>query len=292
MEQITLLDGGLGQELVKRSGRPPTPLWGTQVMADTPELLEQLHREYFAAGADIATTNTYAIQRDRLVDTALEPEFDRLFQMALDAAKRAREAHGRGRLAGAIGPLRSSYRPDLHPPHDQAVEEYGEMVEKLVPHVDILLAETVASVAHAKAVLDAMHGHGKPVWIAVTVDDEDGSRLRSGEPVTALAGLEADAWLANCSAPEALAATLDGLEQFGVPTGAYANAFERITKEFLVDKPTVDALTARRDLGPERYADYAMGWVEQGAKIVGGCCETGPAHIAEIARRIGREIAA
>ena len=57
------------------------------------------------------------------------------------------------------------------------------MAQKLAPHVDFLLCETVASVAHARSILEGAKTAGKPVWLSVTVDDEDGSRLRSGEPV-------------------------------------------------------------------------------------------------------------
>ena len=58
MTTITLLDGGMGQELVNRSGDTPTPLWGTQVMVDHPGMVEAIHRDYFDAGAAIATTTT------------------------------------------------------------------------------------------------------------------------------------------------------------------------------------------------------------------------------------------
>jgi homocysteine S-methyltransferase len=100
------------------------------------------------------------------------------------------------------------------------------------------------------------------------------------------------ALLANCSAPEAMPAAIDALLPGGVPVGAYANAFTQITEDFLKDKPTVDALHARRDMGPDIYAEHAMGWIARGATIVGGCCETGPAHIAAIARAIARAIRA
>jgi homocysteine S-methyltransferase len=89
--------------------------------------------------------------------------------------------------------------------------------------------------------------------------------------------------LANCSAPEAMAAALGEIRQFGVPYGAYANGFTHISQDFLKDAPTVDALSARQDLTPEVYARFAMDWVAQGATIVGGCCEVGPAHIAALA---------
>jgi homocysteine S-methyltransferase len=84
-------------------------------------------------------------------------------------------------------------------------------------------------------------------------------------------------------------AALTVLARFGLPYGAYANGFREITKEFLKDSPTVTALSSRPEMTPERYADFAMDWVRQGASIVGGCCETTPAHIAEIARRLRAE---
>ena len=110
--------------------------------------------------------------------------------------------------------------------------------------------------------------------------------LRSGAPVTDLSHLTPDAWLANCSAPEAMAAALKAFATFGKPFGAYANGFTEITKDFLKAKPTVDALTAREDVTPASYADTVLSWVDQGATIVGGCCEIGPDHIQEIARRL------
>lgn len=286
MTDITLLDGGMGQELIHRSGDTPTPLWSTQVMLDHPELVEAVHRDYFRAGATVATTNTYAIHRDRLLGTGLIDRFDGLFTIALDAAHRASGGHPAARIAGAIGPLGASYRPDLLPPHDEAVALFTENARLLAPRVNLLIFETVASVAHAEAALEAGRTLSLPVWLAVTVDDEDGSRLRSGEPLTGLAHLTADAWLANCSAPEAVTTALDTLRTFGKPFGGYANGFTRITKDFLKDKPTVDALSARPEMTPERYADFAMHWVGQGATIVGGCCEVGPAHIRAIAERL------
>jgi len=290
MVTITLLDGGMGQELMARSGDPATPLWSTQVMLDHPGLVRAVHADYFAAGATVATTNSYAIHRDRLVKFGLEDRFAALHAQAIAEARAAREAHGTGRIAGSLGPLVASYRPDVHPPHAEAVAKYAEIARLLAPDVDLFIAETVASLAHARAALDGAAAGGKPVWLSVTVDDEDGSRLRSGEPVTDLAPILKDggaqAILANCSAPEAMAAALEIFRGFGLPFGAYANGFQQITKEFLKDNPTVDALHARPDMTPARYADFAQLWVGMGATIIGGCCETTPAHIAEIARRL------
>ncbi|MEZ5868723.1 MAG: homocysteine S-methyltransferase family protein [Defluviimonas denitrificans] len=289
MADITLLDGGMGQELVARSGDAPTPLWSTQVMIDHPGLVRQVHEDYFNAGATVATTNTYAIHHDRLAKFDIDDRFNALHMQALAEAAAARAAHGAGRIAGSLGPLVASYRPETHPPHDESVSKYAEIARLLAPVVDLFLAETVASLAHARAVLEGALLGGKPVWLSVTVDDEDGSRLRSGEAVADLGAIvagKAGAVLANCSAPEAMAAALSGLGTFGLPYGAYANGFQQITKEFLKDNPTVDSLHTRPEMTPERYADFALQWVGMGATIVGGCCETTPAHIAGIARRL------
>ncbi|MGL5008541.1 MAG: homocysteine S-methyltransferase family protein, partial [Paracoccaceae bacterium] len=92
--------------------------------------------------------------------------------------------------------------------------------------------------------------------------------------------------LANCSVPEAIADAMNVLSGFGLPFGAYANGFTHITDNFKADLPTVDDLFHRHDLPPERYADFAMGWIAQGATIVGGCCEVGPAHIRHLKDRL------
>ncbi|MEW9919903.1 homocysteine S-methyltransferase family protein [Marimonas sp. MJW-29] len=285
MTEITLLDGGMGQELVHRAGDRPTPLWSTQVMLDHPGLVTDVHRDFTEAGATVATTNTYAIHRDRLEGTGLEERFRDLHAMALAEAR----VSGAKRIAGSIGPLRASYRPDLHPDADTAAPVYAEIAAMIGPSCDLLICETVASVTHAEAVLRGAAVAGKPIWLALTVMDTDGTRLRSGEPLAdalPFAKAAASAVLINCSAPEAIPAALDVLKDSGLPYGAYANAFEQITEDFLKEKPTVDSLQKRRDMTPEAYAEHVMGWVRQGATIVGGCCEVSPAHIAEIARRL------
>ncbi len=297
MAAITLLDGGMGQELVARSGNASSPLWATQVMMDHPGMVGAVHADYFAAGATIATTNTYAIHHDRLLKQGMDHLFHDLHRNALAEAHAARKAHGSGRIAGAMGPLVASYRADVAEPVDVAAPKFAEVAALLGPHVDFLLIETAASVMQAEGALKGAAAGGKPVWLSITVDDGDGAKLRSGEPVSALAQVIAafapEAVLVNCSVPEAMAAALAEVACFGRPFGAYANGFTHISGDFLKDAPTVDALTHRHDLTPETYAALALGWVGQGATIVGGCCEVGPAHIRALAdalRVAGHEI--
>lgn len=301
MTDVTLLDGGMGQELIARSGQPASPLWSTQVMIDRPGLVGEVHRDYADAGATVATTNTYAIHRDRLrggssnhyaSDVVELPNREaELVDLLGKALEEADVVRARSRVAGSIGPLGASYRADLLPSHDEAVALYAEIAEILAPRVDIILFETLASLDAAKAALEAGRRTDLPVWLAVTVDDEDGSLLRSGEPVSELAAIaaDADAVLANCSAPEVMPHALDALAAAGVPTGAYGNAFTMITKAFITGGATAEDLSAREDMIPEIYANHALSWLNHGATILGGCCETGPAHIAEIARRLRAE---
>jgi len=294
---ITLLDGSIGQELVKRAGDQPTALWSTQVMIKHPKLVGEVHLDYFGAGASVATTNTYAVLRDRLKREGLNDQFEALTEAAVLSARRARAAHGSGRIAGALGPIGASYRADVAPPAEEAAKIYGETVALLKDHVDLLLIETVSSLQQAEGALLACMGQGLPVWLALSVDDEDGTKLRSGEAVADIAPLidnhQPDAICINCSRPEAIRPALEIIKSFGKPFGAYANGFTRISDGFLKDAPTVDALEQRHDLGPEAYAAFAMTWIAQGATIVGGCCEVGPEHIKELARQIteaGHEI--
>jgi len=289
MADITLLDGGMGQELVARSGDEPTPLWATRVMLDHPGMVRDIHTDYFAAGATIATTNTYAIHHDRLARFGLDAMFHALHLRALAEAHEAAANFPGTRIAGSLGPLNASYRPDLTEPVAEAAPKFAEIARILGPHVDMILIETSASIEASEGAVIGAQAAGKPVWLSVSVDDHDGTKLRSGEPVADLARLlkhPVASVLANCSVPESMAAALATLKTLGKPFGAYANGFTHISGNFLKDAPTVKELTHRHDLTPEKYADFALGWVAQGATLIGGCCEVGPAHIRHLRDRL------
>ena len=287
---VTLLDGSVGQELVKQYGEKPTPLWSTEIMLKDPNLVSNIHSAYFEAGATVATTNSYTILRDRLKHFELEHEVHNLWNSSVAVACKARDKFGSGRIAGSIGPLVASYRPDLCPTVEEASKIYKEKVESIAPKVDILLVETVCSLKQAKGVLAATDNSKKPVWISFSVDDKDGTKLRSGEN---LKDVEAvinnhfvEAVLINCSPPEVVGNALSIVSKMGLAFGAYANGFSKISSDFLKTRPTVDALTARKDLGPEEYSNFVTNWIRNGASIVGGCCEIGPTHISKIAQKI------
>lgn len=288
---VTILDGGMGQELVRRMATPPTPLWSTEALLQDPQLIRSVHDDFFAAGADVAATNSYALHRDRLDPVGLSDRFEELHRVACQIAVEAQKAHGSGLIGGSIGPLFASYRPDLGIPVDQAAPKFREIGELQAPFVDMFMVETVSSVLEGEGALAGLAPLGKPIWLSITVGDRDGSKLRSGENVRDILPLvekyHPTALLLNCATPEAITEGLEALGDPGVPKGAYANGFTHIGGRFLEERPTVDVLTSRKDLTPALYADYAAKWIAQGASIIGGCCEVGPAHIAQLSHRFG-----
>ncbi|MGV8950328.1 MAG: homocysteine S-methyltransferase family protein [Cypionkella sp.] len=290
MAKITLLDGGMGQELIARSGDIPTPLWATRVMMDHPGLVQAIHDDYFAAGASVATTNTYNILHDRLEGVGLDALFHTLHLRALAEAHAARASAGHGLIAGSMGPLVESYRPDLTPEISISAPIYAEKARLLAPHVDMILLETMSSLGLAEGALKGAQVAHKPVWLSVSVDDSDGSKLRSGEPVSQLRDLIAAyptaAILANCSMPEAMLAALEQFAKMGLPFGAYANGFSEISSLPLPDDTAAPDYSHRHDLTPEKYTEFALQWVGMGATIVGGCCEVGPSHIRHLAQAL------
>ncbi len=279
----------MGQELIARAGGEATSLWSIKALMDAPQLVRAVHDDYFAAGAEVATANTYALLPDRLAYHDMSGQLAPLQALACRLAVEARDAHGAGLVAGSLGPLGFSYQPDKAPPAEEAAEVYADIARLQATEVDLHLCETMSSVEQARGALLGASVTGKPVWLALSVHDQDGARLRSGEALTAISPLiEAfapEAVLVNCSVPEAVDRAIPLLASCGARVGAYANGFTGIHEQFNAIGASVDLLQRREDLTPAAYARFAGGWVRDGATIVGGCCEVGPSHIRELAAR-------
>ncbi len=287
---ITLLDGGMGQELIKRSSKEITPLWSTQVMIDEPEIVRDLHADYIRAGSRVISLNAYTMTPERLARDSQIEDFNKLQLAAISAATNARISVGIPgvKIAGCLPPLVASYHAEVIPEYEAMLESYSKIVSIQTPHVDVFLCETMSSIAEAKAALVSAKKSGLPVWVSLTIEDNNKSLLRSGEPLAeAIAVLDevgADAKLLNCSKPEAIEASWSKMKSDQGLTGAYANGFTSIDK--LIPGGTVKTMESRTDLGPAAYAEFALQWANHGASLIGGCCEVGPAHIAELAKRL------
>jgi len=290
---VTLLDGGMGRQLARMGAPFRQPEWSALALIEAPETVQAAHAAFIAAGAEVITTNSYAlvpfhIGEERFAARGLELA-DLSGRLARQAAASASTPV---RVAGSLPPLFGSYRPDLFEP-ERAPEIANILVEGLAPHVDLWLAETQSSIREVAAAAAAVAGHGKPLWISYTIEDERPDpgtpRLRSGEPVAeavqAALDLGADSVLFNCSQPEvmgdavAVAARAIGAARSSARIGVYANAFPPQPE----DAAANDGLSElRADLDPDSYLGWIRRWVGLGASLVGGCCGIGPEHIARI----------
>jgi len=280
----------MGRELRFRDVPIPATIWSANALLVAPDVVREIHADYIAAGADIITTNTYGLIRDALAKEGIEDRFAELNTLACTLACEACAAAERPALiAGSLPPLRGSYRPDLVGPFEEIEPRYREHAELLAPHVDLLLCETMSSIAESRAAAAAACATGKPVWVAWTLLDDHQGILRSregiDEAITALADLPVTGFLVNCCAAESVTAGIPQLVAgTEYPVGGYANTFQPIPEDWRLDghKKTDGLLTVRTDLNPDSYTEYAGQWLKDGATIVGGCCGTRPAHIARM----------
>lgn len=293
---LVLLDGGMGRELQRRGAPFRQPEWSALALSEAPEQVEAVHRAYIEAGAQVITSNSYAVVPFHIGEARFAAEGEALAARAGQLARQAVVASGQPvRVAGSLPPLFGSYRPDLFEPA-RVDEVLQPLIRGLAPHVDLWLAETQSSLAEVRAIAAGLPGDGKPLWLSFTLKDEDVDetpRLRSGEPVAEAAQLAvelgAGALLFNCSQPEVMAAALDtarvtfaaaGIE---IPFGAYANAFPPQPEEATANDG-LDPL--RPDLDPPGYLSFAQDWQARGASLIGGCCGIGPEHIAALNQRL------
>jgi len=294
MKTITLLDGGLGQEIQRRSNQPAHSLWSVKVMMDNPDLVQAVHEDFIHAGARVLTLNTYAATPTRLARDGVADWLEPLQRAAFEAADAARSASGSPfgpvQLAGCLPPLVASYSPETTLSYDACVREYRALVD-LQPDVDLFLCETLSTLREGQAAFEAAAQTGKPVLLSFTLNDDDSGTLRSGETIedmiTAVEELEPTGLLFNCSLPEVITQALPKLQGLTIPWGAYANGFTAV--DALKPGGTVDALTAREDLNPATYSGIARQWRDLGAQILGGCCEVGPAHIERLHEDLRKE---
>lgn len=302
-----LLDGGMGQELVKRSHREPTPLWSTQVLLDQPELVEQVHLDYIRAGARVITVNSYTLTPGRLARAEIEQnKFNMLHNKALDLAESAcLKALELGyinsrqdvQIAGCLPPLRASYLPSSAPNQTICEQEYEALVDVQKNKVDLFLIETMTSLTETDAALKYAKKSGLPTWVAFVPEEfaENNNEqvlLKGGMPLVNIVPLlqlrQPNAVLLNCASPEAITQAMPSLVQyakacdFDMLLGAYGNRF--VSTNALKEGGTVAALKTRDNPTPKQYCDFAKIWVDMGCHIVGGCCEIDPTYIHELSQ--------
>lgn len=295
-----LLDGGTGRELLKMGAPFRQPEWSALALMEAPEYVSRVHRKYIAAGADVITTNSYAVVPFHIGEERFAADGAALAGLAGRLARDAVRASRREVLvAGSLPPVCGSYRSDLFDP-SVARPVLQTLRRALEPYVDVWLSETVSLRAEMELMHEILSGTDRPWWVSYTLSDdpaaEVGACLRSTEPVgpavVHAVQLGAAAVLFNCCQPEVIGEALTAARQslsaeisrdgspdglvHSVLLGAYANAFGPQSDSAAANAELSDI---RKDLGPPEYLAWARHWLANGARILGGCCGVGPEHI-------------
>jgi homocysteine S-methyltransferase len=288
-----VLDGGLATQLEAQGEDLTSSVWSARVLADDPDAVLDAHRTFFAAGAQVATTASYQVSSRGFASVGLDSiAISRLLRRSVRLARQASdEVADETWVAASVGPYGaalgdgSEYRGDygLTVAQLRRWHRFGiQVLADVGP--DVLALETVPCLAEAEALLEEVRGLSRPCWLSMTCV---GDRTRAGEPVeeafTMAAGVdEVVAVGVNCLDPAdtpALVALASAVS--GKPVVVYPNAGERW-----------DA-AARRWTGDQTaVASYVDGWLDAGARLVGGCCRVGPGEITAIASAVGGRTAA
>jgi 5-methyltetrahydrofolate--homocysteine methyltransferase len=312
-ERIAILDGAMGSMIQtfgleeadfrgERLRDHPHDLKGNNDLLSLtrPDVIEQIHRAYFDAGADLVETNTFSSTAIAQADYRLEPIVTELNCAAVAVARRAAraaEAAAPGRrcfVAGAIGPLNRtlSMSPDVNRPDfravgwEQVVTAYAEQVRALLgAGVDALLVETIFDTLNAKAALFAIEsvfdeGAARvPVMVSVTITDASGRTL-SGQTIGAFYNSVRHAKPFSVGINCALG---------GRAMRPYLEELAAIAECYVTCYPNAGLPNAFGGYD-ETPADMAAVLGEFAASgfvnLVGGCCGSTPAHIAAIARAV------
>ena len=294
MSELIVLDGGAGRELARMGAPFRQPEWSALALIEGPHFVTRMHERYVAAGADVITTNSYAVVPFHIGSARFAARGEALADLAGRLARQAVVHADRPvKVAGSLPPVCGSYRADLFRP-DEARPILQTLIRGLAPHVDHWQGETLSAIEEAeliREVIDSTGGPARPLWLSFTLEDEGQvsrqPRLRSGQQVAdavaATIRLGAAAVLFNCSQPEVMGAAVSVartvIEGAGaaLKIGVYANAFPPQPKDATANSGLSDI---RADLTPHAYLAFAKAWREAGASILGGCCGIGPEHIA------------
>jgi 5-methyltetrahydrofolate--homocysteine methyltransferase len=277
--EALIADGATGTML--QAAGLPTGTPGEAWVLERPEEIMRLHRAYLEAGSQIILTSTFGGTRARLKAAGLDAQ---VAQINRRAAELARQVAGDDvYVAGDIGPTGEMMVPLGPLTFEKAVELFAEQAQALAAGgVDCVYVETMSDLKEAQAAVEgAQQACDLPVFCTFSFDTHGrtGMGVSPAQAAQAMAALGVPAIGANCGhAPEEL---LDILPQLR----------EAAPDAYLIAKPNagVPRLVKRQvvyDATPERMAELACRYVKVGARIVGACCGSAPAHIAAIAEAI------
>jgi len=277
-KRILVLDGATGTELHKRGmpGGVCPELW----CLENPSVIQDVQRDYQAAGCDIIYTCTFGGNRFKLA------EFNafNVREVNRDLARVSRKALGAKTLmAGDIGPTGQFVKPFGNLDFEEAVDVFKEQARGLIEGgVDLIVIETMMDIQEARAALIAVREISDLFTIVTMTFEKDGRTLNGTDPRTALItlqGLGADAVGSNCSTgPADMINFVKAMKPYAtVPLVAKPNA----------GLPRLTGGKTVFDMDAREFASFAGRFAAAGVNLVGGCCGTTPRHIRALRERIG-----
>ena len=293
--QNIIIDGALASELQRRGCDLNDSLWSAKVLIEQPDLIRQVHYDYFKAGADCATTASYQASPLGFAKKGISlDESIKLIKKSVELAQQAKEQYltqiGKNKplfIAGSVGPYGayladgSEYTGNYQLSEDKFIEFHQIRIQALIDaKADILACETLPNFAEIKALVKVLKQYPTmTAWFSFTLKDanhlSDGSPLK--EVIDYLNNVDQVVSVGiNCIALEEVTAALTVLQTLTrKPLIVYPNSGEQYdptTKQW--HKNHQHNCTFKNQLPT---------WLKLGAKLIGGCCQTTPKDIAEIA---------
>ena len=294
-KKTRVLDGGMGQELLARGVEASGTLWSANALLQEKyhELLLNRHLDFINSGAEIIVTTTFTTRRMRLRDNGVEDKFEYLNTKAGEIAKKAKDLNPHVLVAGGLPPQYLTYEVDTRS-NEEIKENFYDQAKLLDPFIDFFYLDVLSSVREFNLAIKAIESFKKPYLIGAHISE--GVKLPSGENIseimTTIDHKKLLGVMLSCVSPENYEKNLDEIKSLGVPFGFKLNGFVTTkpaagyTNTFNKSKTgnPNEFLGHREDLIPEKMALFVKKFKEAGATILGGCCETRPAHIKEMAR--------
>ncbi|MBP5320954.1 MAG: homocysteine S-methyltransferase family protein [Kiritimatiellae bacterium] len=280
------LDGGMGT-MIQQTGVTGFAI-PEELTLNRPELIAAIHRQYLEAGSEIITTCTFGANPLKLAPHGLDPE--RVYASAAACVRTAIRQHGAANrwIAGDIGPLGQLLEPLGAITFDEAYSHFKACaIAAERAGVDLLLIETMTDLYELKAaVLAAKENTRLPVFASMAFEPSL-KTLTGSDPeiiATVLEGLRVDALGFNCGG---------SLEDARILADRFCAATALpILTEPNAGLPVVEEGRTRFKIGPEPFAACQLENAMRGVRILGGCCGTTPAHIAELVKRMPEHLPA